>query len=43
MTAAQWFAAAGMPLLLVVLGLVAMKLNEWDLNRKRRDRLHPGE
>jgi hypothetical protein len=32
-----------MPLLLVVLGLVAMKLNEWDLNRKRRDRLHPGE
>lgn len=39
----QWFAAVGMPIIVVLLGLGAVKLNEWDLNRKRRDRLHPGE
>jgi hypothetical protein len=41
MTAMEWFAAAGMPLLIVVGAFVLMKLHQWDL--KRRDRLHPGE
>jgi len=41
MTAFEWFAAAGMPLIIVVLAYAAMKLFQWDL--KRRNRLHPGE
>ncbi len=42
MTALELFAAAGMPLLLFLLALAAVRLNAWDLKR-RRDRLHPGE
>ena len=41
MTAFAWFAAAGMPVIIVVLAFIAMKAFQWDL--KRRDRLHPGE
>jgi hypothetical protein len=41
MTAYEWFVAAGMPLIIVVLAYGAMKVFQWDL--KRRNRLHPGE
>ena len=41
MTAFEWFAAVGMPLIIVVLCYGALKLFQWDL--RRRDRLHPGE
>ena len=41
MTPLELFAAAGMPILIVVLGGAAVLLNNWYL--KRRDRLHPGE
>lgn len=41
MTAFQWFAAAGMPFLIVVGAYGLMKLHQWDL--KRRNRMHPGE
>lgn len=41
MTAYEWFAAAGMPLIILALAFVGLKLHQWDL--KRHDRLHPGE
>lgn len=41
MTALQWFAAAGLPLLIVVGAYALMKLHQWDL--RRHDRMHPGE
>jgi len=41
MTGFEWFAAAGMPLIIVLLSYAAYRLFLWDL--KRRDRLHPGE
>jgi hypothetical protein len=41
MTALQWFAAAGLPLLIVVGAYGLMKLHQWDL--RRHDRMHPGE
>jgi len=46
MTAFQWFAAAGMPAIIVVLGLLTLKWFQWDLDRrdaKEREKLHPGE
>ncbi len=43
MTGLQWFAAVGMPFIIVVLAFAAVRLNEWDLGRKRHDRVHPGE
>jgi hypothetical protein len=41
MTALQWFAAAGLPLLIVVGAYGLMKLHQWDL--RRHDRMNPGE
>ena len=41
MTAFEWFATVGMPLIIVVFAFGVLKLVQWDLNR--RDRMHPGE
>ncbi len=41
MTALEWFAAAGMPLIIVLFAYGGLRLFQWDL--KRRDRMHPGE
>ncbi len=41
MTSLEFFAAVGMPLIIVILSFVALKVHQWDL--RRRDRLHPGE
>lgn len=41
MTMLEFFAAVGMPLIIVVLAYGALKVHQWDL--KRQDRLHPGE
>ena len=41
MTPYEWFLAAGIPLIVVVLALVGSRVFLWDM--KRRDRMHPGE
>ncbi|MGN6158660.1 MAG: hypothetical protein ACTHNL_11225 [Devosia sp.] len=41
MTLFQFFAVVGMPAILFLVGLVALKWTQWDL--RRRDRMHPGE
>jgi hypothetical protein len=41
MTMLAFFAAVGMPLIIVILAFAVLKLFQWDL--KRHDRLHPGE
>lgn len=44
MTPLELFAAAGMPIIIILLGGAAVLVNGWYLKRAdRRDRMHPGE
>jgi hypothetical protein len=46
MTAFEWFAAAGMPAIIVVLGYALLKWSQWDLRKhdpRQQEKLHPGE
>jgi uncharacterized membrane protein YciS (DUF1049 family) len=43
MTAELLFVSFGMPAIIGILAYIAMRLHEWDLDRKIKRRQHPGE